>query len=185
MDGRQIKIVTSVVNGDPSSALHLLAETTAQEPWERAVVATLTAYCLRAGHQPRARSGETMVERFLTLAPAPGLAVFRTRLGMAVIDVAEVGEVKARAVDHLLVEALAGGDGYVAQDILANGDLCQVLTDAQQRRLQAAMKSAHLQEGYLPDRHLERLLAGVRSSEESTARILHGAEVPPTLFPSR
>lgn len=174
MDGRQIKIVSCILNGDLTSALRLLQETRAPGTWEQAVTAALTAYCLRRARRPATRAVDSMVEHYLRLAPEPGLAVFRTRLGMAVVDIAQGREASAEAADHLLAEALASKDGYVARDILADVGLRRVLTTAQRRELQAAVKSAHLDQGYLPDRHLKRLLAGVESSEERTAKSLQG-----------
>ncbi|MER6808093.1 hypothetical protein ABT299_02330 [Spirillospora sp. NPDC000708] len=176
MDGRQIKIVTCILSGDPSSALCLLQETRAPASWEQAVTAALTAYCLRSARRSAARAVDSMVEHYRRLGPEPELAVFRTRLGMAVISIAGGREASSGAVDHLLAEALASKDGYVARDILADVGLRQVITTDQQRELRAAMESAHLDQGYLPDRHLNRLLAGVQKSEEHTAKVLQGTE---------
>ncbi|WP_433234827.1 hypothetical protein [Actinomadura nitritigenes] len=176
MDGRQIKIVDCILTGDPSAALRLLQETRAPSPWEQAVTAALTAYYLRSARRTETRAVDSMVEHYLRLTPEPGLVVFRTRLGMAVIEIAEGKEASARAVDHLLTEALASEDGYVARDALADVGLRPGLTAVQQRELRAVMESAHLDQGYLPDRHMKQLLAGVESSEERTAKILQGAE---------
>jgi hypothetical protein len=176
MDGRQIKIVNCVLTGDPSAALRLLQKTRAPGTWEQAVTAALTAYCLRSARQSATRAVDSMVAHYLHLAPEPELAVFRTRLGMAVADIAEGREASAGALDHLLAEALASKDGYVARDILADVGLRRVLTTDQQRELRAAMESAHLDQGHLPDRHMKRLLAGVQTSEEHMAKVLQGVE---------
>jgi hypothetical protein len=115
-----------------------------------------------------------MVERYLGLATAPGLLLFRTRLGMTVIDLTSGVERSgaAQAATRLLGDAVVAGDGYAARDVLAHDGCKAMLTDADKRTLASAVRSSGLGHGAMPAHLKANVLAAVQTSETAVARIL-------------
>jgi hypothetical protein len=116
----------------------------------------------------------TMVEDYLSLKPAPGLIMFRIRLGLAVIDLAGGAEqsAAARAVIRLLDEAAAAKDRYVAREILSH-DRCRTqLTHDQERKLSTALRTSGLGGQMVPG----ELMAAVTLSETATAGHLNAVQ---------
>jgi hypothetical protein len=174
LDGRQVMILARCFAGDPASALALIAESADGEPWEQPVAACLTVLCLRSGTHPMDSAIAAMVRSYLDLEPAPGLVVFRARLGLTVIDLAggadqfNVAEATARLLDELVT----AGDGYAARDVLGHGGCRMLLTERQERALSTALRSSGLGQGTIPGGLMADLQAAVRVSENATTRAL-------------
>jgi hypothetical protein len=118
-DGRQVAILAHHADGDLSGALDLLADTSTPTAWEEAVAACLRTLCLSAADCPTASATTAMVDRYLTLEPDPEVRVFRVRLGLCVIDLAQ--HVESAAEVHRVMQALesdarSAADAYVARD---------------------------------------------------------------------
>ncbi|MFC0861664.1 hypothetical protein ACFHYQ_05060 [Sphaerimonospora cavernae] len=174
MDGRQVQIVARCLAGDPDSAFTTLKDSTATEPWEKPVAACLTVLCLGFAARPTNSAVANMMDAYLSLGSASEFVVFRTRLGLTVIDLASgtAHRNAERAATRAVSEAVAAGDGYVARDILAH-DLCRaVLTDAEERALTSAVRSSGLDQGTIPEHLLADLLPAVETSEAVAARSL-------------
>ncbi|MEU6036118.1 hypothetical protein ABZ801_11985 [Actinomadura sp. NPDC047616] len=173
LDGRQVAVLAHLHADDPATAFTLLQDSTPAEPWEQTVTACLTVLCLSATARPVDSALTTMVNNYLRLHTAPGLAVFHARLGMTVIDLAEAAERRpdaAPAATRLLQEAVANGDGYVARDILAH-HLCRTqLLTTEQNTLSNRVQLSGLHRGTIPDHLMADLLAAVKASETVTAR---------------
>jgi hypothetical protein len=108
-----------------------------------------------------------MIGQYLASELMPGYAVFRARLGLTVIDlVSSTGQAGAdRAYIHLISETLAAPDGYAARDVLAHDGCRAKLTDAEERALTSAVRSAGLGLGAIPAPQMADLLAAVKLSE--------------------
>ncbi|MET9550053.1 hypothetical protein ABZY36_32800 [Streptomyces sp. NPDC006627] len=89
------------------------------EDWERPVVACLAVLCLTAAGEGTVSPAATMVEHCLALDVAPDLAVFRSRVGLAVLDLSPRPQ-QAVVSRRLIDEAITYWDGYVARDVLAH-----------------------------------------------------------------
>jgi hypothetical protein len=174
LDGRQVAILAHCLAGDTACALVLLEESTLAESWEQTVAACLTLLCSKSGARPVETAVAAMVEHYLRLEPAPELVVFRTRLGLAVIDLAGGVEQPdaAQAASRLVNEAIAAEDGYVAREVLANKDRSIQLTSAEERKLSATLHSSGLGCSTIPHDLMVDLMAAVTMSETAMARHL-------------
>ncbi|MGH4002322.1 MAG: lantibiotic dehydratase, partial [Pseudonocardiaceae bacterium] len=89
LDGRQVAILAHWSAGDSDSALSVLDDGTASEPWEHAVAACLTVLCHGgSGLRPTDSAVTAMVEHYLALEAEPPFLVFRVRLGLTMIRLA-------------------------------------------------------------------------------------------------
>lgn len=94
LDGRQVAVIARLVTDEPA-ALTLLADTYPGEPWELAVTACLSAMC-RGSVEDEDLAAFMAYHRHT--ARAAGLVVFRTRLGLSLVDGrAGLGHPTARA----------------------------------------------------------------------------------------
>ncbi|TDC08062.1 hypothetical protein E1267_11350 [Nonomuraea longispora] len=168
LDGRQIVIVARCLAGQPEAARQLLDESTLTDPWERLVALPLGALCRRAGGQPADAEIAEMRQLYLALEPADELIVFHTRLGLAMIDLADGPDQEAAAsiAARLVHDILAAGDGYAARDLLAHDACRAALTDAHEQTLIAAVEAAGLSTGAIPAPLIGDLHATVELSEE-------------------
>ncbi|AXG77085.1 hypothetical protein [Streptomyces paludis] len=173
LDGRQAEVLVRCLGGQPTEALEFLNNSALSEDWERPVAACLAVLCLTAAGDCPVGPVESMVEHYLALGTTPGLAVFRSRVGLAVLDLSPRPQ-QAEVLRRLVHEATAYGDGYVARDVLAH-PRCREQTDQDEiRTLSAAVASAGLGRGRMPA-PLERDLAdAVAVSLGVTARHLAG-----------
>ncbi|MGI5293025.1 hypothetical protein ACQEVF_58290 [Nonomuraea polychroma] len=182
LDGRQVAIVSRCLAGQPKAARTLLDDSTPREPWERLVALALGALCHRASGQSADAEIAAMWHRYLDLEPAAELVVFRTRLGLTVLDLTGgpgqpgTGPIAARLVD----DVLAIGDGYAARDLLAHQACRAALTDAHERTLTAAIHAAGLGAGAIPEPLADDLHAAVQLSEARIAAHF-GARLRPAL----
>ncbi|MGW5215979.1 hypothetical protein ACWEQO_33445 [Streptomyces sp. NPDC004051] len=160
-DGRQVEVLVRCLGGHPGEALEFLNKSTLVEVWEHAVAACLAALCLTAAGEDPLGSVENMVKHYLTLDTDPELAVFRTRVGLTVLDLSPHSR-QADASHRLTREATASGDGYVARDVLAHPICCKEISSDEHRALSVAVASAGLGKGYMPA-PLERALRDATS----------------------
>ncbi|MCP2259769.1 hypothetical protein LX15_003478 [Streptoalloteichus tenebrarius] len=170
LDGRQVAIISHAVDGDTDSALALLADTTPGEPWENAVTACLTIQCHGA-------SGcvdlTPLLDQYHGLdTSTPGLAVFRTRLGLSFVDaLGTVDDPLARRIAVEVIDyATATRDGYAARDLLAHSGCRELLTHNQTRELTELVDACALGCGTLPATLLEDLTQALTSAEEIMPR---------------
>lgn len=175
LDGRQVAILARWSAGDSDSALSVLDDGIASEPWEHAVAACLTVLCHGGSGIRLPDSAVTaMVEHYLALEPEPPLLVFRVRLGLTVIRLAGSIErsAAAQATTRLASEVVMSGDGYAAREVLAHGEFRTWLGDAEERVLAAAVQSSGLGCDVMPEDLMATLLAAVEMSEAVTVRNL-------------
>ncbi|WP_329087727.1 hypothetical protein [Streptosporangium sp. NBC_01469] len=165
LDGRQVAVIASATAGDADGALALLSDTMPGEPWENAVTACLTVLCRRSAHQPMEADLTAMLEHYRRLVPAPGLAVFSTRLGLSVIDAAGGPEHPgARSIAATLIQR-ASQDGYAAREVLAHEGCAKLFSDVQARELAEVLDVCALGCQALPSGLITDLSAALDISE--------------------
>ncbi|WP_344917346.1 hypothetical protein [Streptosporangium oxazolinicum] len=172
LDGRQVAILARCLGGDVTTALAMIEGSTVPEPWEQAVAACLSVACLRAGGWSTTTAVAAMVEHYLALEPTPDLLAWRTRLGVTVLDLAgNIEQLAAHAAARLVNEAVAGGDGYAAREVLFHDGCKPHLNSSQKETLSATVRCSGLGVGTIPPLLLAELLAAVRTSESVTTRL--------------
>ncbi|MFF8481880.1 hypothetical protein [Streptomyces antibioticus] len=160
-DGRQVEVLVRCLSGRPGAALELLDKSTLEEDWEQAVASCLAVLCLTTADTAPLGPGKNMVRQYLALDTNPELAVFRTRVGLTVLDLSPHGR-QPEVLRRLTHEAVESGDGYVARDILAHPMCRRGISPDEHRALSAAVASAGLGTGYMPS-PLERALQDAAS----------------------
>ncbi|MGW0192067.1 hypothetical protein [Nonomuraea sp. NPDC003201] len=174
LDGRQVKIVNACLGGDADAALAVLDGSTITQPWEAQVSACLEVLCRLVDNPHADRETFLMIERYLAGRPEPGHAVFRARLGLAVVDLATCAA-PARvhsAYARLMEDALDSADGYVAREVLAHDGCRAFLNHVDEKALTSAAEAAGLGHSTIPDPLMADLLTAVESSETAIERTL-------------
>jgi hypothetical protein len=123
LDGRQAAVLSHTVCGRTELALAVIDSTATQEPWERAVVACLRTLCLRFAGRTSDDTVTAMIDEFQAVQPKPEAVVFYTRLGLCVVDLAEV--VRSAACEEVMANlvqlAVEAGDARAADMIIRRG----------------------------------------------------------------
>ncbi|MEV0593706.1 hypothetical protein [Nonomuraea cavernae] len=167
LDGRQATIIANCLAGRTDTALKLVADSAPEQPWEHAVASCLDALCNRVAARS---SGHTLAEvqrQYLELDRAPELLVFRTRLGLTILDVAADtnGPLTDRIFTSLISDILATADGYTAWEVLTHNRTSALLSPAQQHELTSAVQDSGLGLGAIPAPLMPDLFSAVRASE--------------------
>ncbi|MGD6751948.1 hypothetical protein [Streptomyces sp. BH105] len=168
-DGRQVEVIARCLGGQPLEALGFLDGSTLTESWEHTVAACLAVLCFTAAGRRPVGPVQKMVKYYLELDAAPELAVFRSRVGLAVLDLSPTAQ-QAEVLLHLTHEATTSGDGYVARDLLAHPVCRQEMSPDEHQSLSAAVASAGLGQGHIPAPLERRLLDAVTASANVTER---------------
>ncbi|MET9872994.1 hypothetical protein ABZZ16_44250, partial [Streptomyces sp. NPDC006386] len=149
-DGRQVEVLVRCLDEQPAEALELLNQTTLVEEWEHSVAAVLAVLCHRAAGENPVGPIDKMVQHYLALDTVPELAVFRSRVGLALLDLSPQTR-QAEVVRRLTHDATTHVDGYVARDVLAHPVCREGLSHDEHRTLAAAVTSAGLGQGHIPE----------------------------------
>ncbi|MGH8906597.1 MAG: hypothetical protein ACRD0K_08780 [Egibacteraceae bacterium] len=174
LDGRQVAILARCATGRYDAAIDLLDDSWAPDPWEQAVATCLRTLCLRLGNQPAHTSTAAMVRAYLRLGPSRGHLLFRTRLGLCVIDLAadahQAGT--SQVITRVIREAVAGSCAYSASDVLSH-ELCRSrIPEADEDALAAIVERSGLRRGTMPADLLDDLMASAKTSEAQLAQVL-------------
>ncbi|MFF0700148.1 hypothetical protein ACFYVC_07575 [Streptomyces tendae] len=164
-DGRQVEVLVRCLGAQPSDALMFLHKSQPVEPWEQSVAAALTVLCHRAADEHPVEPIDKMVQHYLALDSAPELAVFRSRVGLVVLDLSPKTR-QAEAMRRLAYEAMTQTDGYVARDVLAHPVCREALGHGERRTLSAAVVSAGLGQGHIPEPLAQALLGAASVSAD-------------------
>jgi hypothetical protein len=181
LDGRQVAVVTAIVTADHAEAETLLAETTRGEPWEQAVAVCLTVLGRQAAGRPIDETHTIMMREFAGLSPDPQHVVFRTRLGLCVLDA--LGGIAGHAVSHdsrvhlnRLAEAVLDvRDGTAARDLLANAS--DVLDRFQCDALSTVVAASGIGQQILNGTQRRMVDTAVGQATAVLARVLSGGPV--------
>ncbi|MEU3261459.1 hypothetical protein ABZ663_30920 [Streptomyces albidoflavus] len=155
-DGRQVEVLVRCLDGHPRDALKFVNESTLVEDWEHLIAACLTVLCLTAAGVPRIGPSQEMVKHYLSLDTGPDFAVFRSRVGLVLLDLVPPSH-RSDTLRHLAHEATTYGDGYVARDVLAHRGCRAELSHDEFGALSAVVASAGLGQGHLPGPLLRQL----------------------------
>jgi len=165
LDGRQIAIIAHYVAGAARTSADLLDQTGASAPWEAAVAASLTA--LTGRYLPSA----ALADRYLVLGGAPQQIVFRTRLGLAILDLAD-GQPDPRLAPAIEADVLRANDAYAARDVLAHPASASLISPSGHDALSTLLNASGLGSGTMPPELLDALTATTTTAEASLARAL-------------
>jgi hypothetical protein len=108
--------------GHTDDALATLAGSHTPEPWEQAVAAALRALCHAADGQADG-TVTAATAAYDALADDPADLVFRARLGLTLLDVAQREADQDRVATSLIATVMHGNDGRSAADVLAHRGL--------------------------------------------------------------
>ncbi len=178
LDGRQVAILARCITGDHHGALDVLDHSSTPDLWEQAVATCLRTLCLRLGNQP-ARTSAAMVSTYLRLEPAPEHLLFRTRLGLCVIDLSVTDLAPGahpastpQVIARVIREAVAGADAYSASDVLAH-QLCRSnMTKTDENALVDIVGSSRIRRGTMPVNLLDDLKISAKTSGTQLVQVL-------------
>lgn len=180
LDGRQVAVLTALVEGDTARASALLAATTPGDPWEQAVTTSLSVLCRRDAWQPFDGHLASLVTTYSERKGEPGMTVFDTRLGLTVLDAIGSAEAPAahRIVDDLHRRMTDAEDGYAARENLAHPLFTAIATDQQAQDCRALVRACALGAGTIQGDLQGELRAALRASD----RAIRGSLTRPSEF---
>lgn len=173
LDGRQIAIIAHHAAGDHKTSARLLAQTPTPTAWEQAVAACL-ALLTKAPHS----STDTAATSYLALTGPTPQVVFRTRLGLALLDLIDLIDL----IDHrhtpqiahaIETDVLQARDAYAAREILTRTGHAPPFTETE--TLTGLVSAAGLDAGAMPARLLEPFTATMTRAETTLAEAIDSA----------
>lgn len=175
LDGRQITILATVLNGETSKARSLVEQSTPSDLWEKPVQNLLRVLCGRAAGTVPEEYVNTMLTTTLALLQQtlPATAVFRTRAGLAALDLAEDHNGPQKSQLRAEVIANARRDAYAAREALTHRQLSSTMTKHQRQELVQLVEAAGLDAGLI-SAPLQRDLTTAVSAAERRLRNLLG-----------
>lgn len=168
LDGRQIAVIAHATAGDHSGALALLRDTQPGQPWEDAVTACLTLLC--QPHKPTSLELNKLVVSFHSLGNPDGLAVFRTRLGLCLIEALGARHAGAQSLAIDLIDR-ATRDGYASRDLLTHRSFRDLASRQQTRSLTRVVSECGLDAGSIAP----RMLSDIATALDTAEAVLTGA----------
>ncbi|MEU1015354.1 hypothetical protein [Streptomyces sp. NPDC005898] len=172
-DGRQVEVLGRCLDGQPKEALEFLSNSTLSEAWERPVAACLAMLCLTAAGARNAGSTATMVKQYQALDQTPELAVFRSRVGLAMLDLSSHNQQFGLA-RQLIQGAITHADGYVARDVLDHATCRDRMTQDELHTVSDLLISTGLGQGRIPAHLQQSLLGAVELSTQVANHHLAG-----------
>jgi hypothetical protein len=159
LDGRQTAIIERCLAADPDTATTLLDTSTTTDRWESAVADTLRALSAHLAGQPSPRLCDQAARRYLELGNATDTVIFRTRLGLTLLELTEAtGQNHADVHTRILQEASKSGDAHTARTVLEHPASRTPPSHNQAQRLTAIVAASGLGRGRIPH-HLKTELA--------------------------
>jgi hypothetical protein len=177
-EARQALALARVHAGDPGFALDLIDSAARAEPWEDAVAGCLRAYAsITAGRPvPDTVIAALGAALYACDPDAPGMAVFRVRLGLTdAVLTAAAGEPAEEIVGGVIREALRSGDAQAARELLRHPVARGQMAAGPGQELSAIVTRAGLGQGRIPELFLSRLQEAVGTAESVLAATLAGA----------
>ncbi len=174
LDGRQIKVMSLMERGLDQQARDLIDATQPTESWEKTIGALLRAHC-RPESSP---VPQPVLDRVLSKVtalmaePEPSTAAFRTRAGLAALDLTRDRTVSALGPPQQALVDAATLDAYAAREVLHHPVASLMLTSEQQQRLSTAVSSSGLGVGHLPTPQQDALTEAVAQGEAELRALL-------------
>ncbi|MGA5823586.1 hypothetical protein ACPC54_37685 [Kitasatospora sp. NPDC094028] len=172
LDGRQVAILAALTSGYGLQARTLLAEATPEEPWEEAVSGCLALLCRRVSGQPWRRALQDLAASYLERPVEDGMAVFDTRLGLVLLDMAasDNDPVARQLVTELHRRTMKATDGYAAREALSHPTFTALATDHQAQDCRDLLHVCSLGAGTLPTDLGDHLTAALHTSDRVIRR---------------
>ncbi|WP_285691279.1 hypothetical protein [Actinoplanes sp. NBRC 103695] len=119
-EGRQVAVMALTMQGNSATAAALLRDTTIEHSWEQLVRDLLTSWHARTTGAGLPPNQTELLGQSLETLSTPGLAVFRTRLFLAAIDLAPAGPsfLTDNALSQLVSDLLQDQDANAARELL-------------------------------------------------------------------
>ena len=176
LDGRQVTIMSLLQRGHRDQAIAMVDESTITEPWEKPVAAILRTYCLQQDPHAGRKELDTAFTEALALVRqvGPSTAVFRLRVALTALDLAEPYECLDRSPLSRAVLRQASTDAYAAKEALGSTGLRAAITAQDERRLADVVESSGLGRGTMPANLLDDLAASVQSADDRLRLLLYG-----------
>lgn len=176
LDGRQVTIMSLLQRGHRDQAIAMVDESTITEPWEKSVAAVLRTYCLQENVNSARKDLEAAVTEALTLARQvePSTVVFRTRVALTALDLAEPHESLDRSQLGRAVVRQACTDAYAAKEALGSTALRAAITTQAERRLADVVEPSGLGCGPMPAHLLDDLTTSVQTADDKLHLLLRG-----------
>ena len=137
IDGRQVAILALLDDDEVERAIDLIGNSDIREPWEPCIQALLHLICMGVVGLETAERASAAVEHAAELfrTPDPSLALFRARVGLTALELAQ--NTDTPQVEHLsdLLFATAVTDAYVARDVLDHCACSYLLSPAMRLEL--------------------------------------------------
>jgi hypothetical protein len=174
LDGRQVTIMSLLQRGHRDQAIAMVDESTITEQWEKPVAAMLRAYCLREDASAGRKDLDAAAIEALALVGQvePSTAVFRTRVALTVLDLAEPYMDLDRSRLTRAIVRQASTDAYVAKESLGSTALRASITAQDQRKLADLVESSGLGRGAIPANLLDELTASVYAATDELRLLL-------------
>jgi hypothetical protein len=182
LDGRQIKIMSLLEQGHHREAASVIDATIPAQPWEAAVAAILRAYCQQQAIPAMpVDPGDAITKTIELIGHAePTTAAFRSRTGLAALDLAASQPQAGTAHLHDAIVKVAATDAYAARNALSHPIMRARMTCHQERQLTSIVTAAGLGAGHLPADHIDTITSAVGRAEEHLRVLLR----PATLYRS-
>lgn len=178
LDGRQVAVLAALTSGNTLGAGSLLAHTVPGGAWERLVTDCLTVLYRRMVGQPWRRSLQGLATAYLERPDRDDLAVFDTRLGLAVLDAVDSAEdpVARLVVAELHRRTMETTDGYAARETLKHPLFTALATDREAQDCRALLHACALEAGTLPGEQGDQLTTALHTSSRVIRRSIDRPE---------
>lgn len=161
-EGRQVAAVALTLNGDAAAASALLRDTTIEQPWQQVVRDLLQTWHASITGTESPAGADDLLRRIGEVPLEPGYPAFRTRLGLAAIDLTTEAPPSVSAwMGGLIAEILHEQDANAAHDLLRHPHIEVKEPDFLQRLVEAS----GLGLGHLPRPARDSLAAGLDLAE--------------------
>ena len=177
LDGRQVKIMSLLEQGQHREAATMIDATIPAEPWEAAVAAILRAYCQQqATPAMPAEPGDAITKTLELIGQGePTTAAFRSRAGLTALDLAASQPEADTAQLHDAIAEVAATDAYAARNALSHPMMRARMTCHQERQLTSLVAAAGLGAGHLPPGDMDTITSAVGQAEEHLRVLLRPA----------
>lgn len=164
--------------GCRDQAIAMVNQSTPTESWENPVAAILRAYCREPDASTARRDLDAVLMEALALVRQvePSTAVFRTRVALTALDLAEpYGHPNQTLLRNAIVRQ-ASTDAYAAREAISSVALRASITAANERHLADVVESSGLGRGFMPAELLDDLTATVRTAEDQLRLLLDASD---------
>jgi hypothetical protein len=167
LDGRQIQIMSLLEQGRHRQAVAMVDATVTAEPWETVVAAILRAYCQEQATPVTPGEPRDAITKTIELLgqDEPTTAAFRSRVGLAALDLAAVAPETDAGQLHDAIIRVAATDAYAARNTLGHRAMRARMTCLDEQQLTSVVAAAGLGAGHLQPEHLNAITAAVGQAE--------------------